>query len=83
MIIDFIAIQKKQFEQIMAKVSADPRQYLQFDSIADVYAAAWLKDLPPMCQWYVSGLDDGADKFYLSICFHGECRVFTPYQADF
>ena len=83
MLIDFIAEQHCQFEKIISKVQQAPEVYLAFETVADVYRAQWLKDLPAMCKWYVSGLDDGAEDFNLSVHFQNKIIVFSPYQADF
>lgn len=80
MLIDFWQSQQQQFDQIISKVKADPKLYLNFESVADVYQAEWIKNLPACCQWYVSGLDDGAtDDFVLSICCGDKKVLFAPF----
>ena len=81
MLIDLVAYQRQCFLNIIDKVKQSPETYLNFEDIADVYHAKWLQTLPPMCRWYVSGLDDGAEEFYISIIFEDEKFTFSPYQA--
>lgn len=80
MLINFKQQQYIKFKQLANRVQADPQTYLNFDSIADVYAADWLKELPPMSKWYVSGLDDGEGQFLLCIEFAGEQIIFETYE---
>lgn len=80
MLIDFWQVQQKKFEQIIAQVQADPQQYLDFESVADVYQAQWIKNLPACCQWYVSGLDDGGADFVVSICCGDQKVLLEPYS---
>lgn len=82
MIISFIETQRQEFNRILSFLKKSPELYLNFEDVADVYQSQWIRDLPSMCKWYVSGLDDGAEQFYLSICFQDECYIFEPYKAD-
>ena len=77
-LISFVEAQRHKFHQIIALVKDNPELYLNFETIADVYQAQWLKQLPPMCKWYVSGLDDGAEEFFISIYFADESVCFSP-----
>lgn len=67
MIIDFVQIQNQKFEQIVKKIMAQPEQYLDIDSVSDFYKAQWLDEFPQGTLWAVSGLDDGAEEFYIQI----------------
>ena len=67
MIIDFIQIQQSKFESLVCTIMADPDQYVNFDSVSDFYKVEWLNLLPQGTTWAVSGLDDGADEFYIQI----------------
>ncbi|AXQ23169.1 hypothetical protein BEN71_14270 [Acinetobacter wuhouensis] len=67
MIIDFVQIQKQKFQVVVNKIMVNPEQYIYFDSVSDFYKAEWLKELPHGSTWAVSGLDDGADEFYIQI----------------
>lgn len=83
MIIDFKISQKQQFDAIILRVKAHPEKYLAFETIADVYQAHWLQQLPAMCTWYVSGLDDGGEDFALSVYFGDAYSVvFYPYRGE-
>ena len=55
------------FDRLIQKICQSPEQYLDFDSVSDVYKATWLNDLPQGTTWAVSGLDDGAEEFYILI----------------
>jgi len=69
MIIDFQQAQLQKFMALAMKIEAEPELYLQFDSVSDFYKVAWLQDFPPGTQYYVSGLDDGADEFHAVISY--------------
>ena len=80
--INLVEYQHQCFIDIINKIQQSPEIYLNFDTVADVYQAKWIQALPPMCTWYVSGLDDGADEFYISIGFADEHFTFTPYPSS-
>ncbi|RZG74228.1 hypothetical protein EXU29_05035 [Acinetobacter wuhouensis] len=67
MMINFIQIQKQKFEVLVNKIMAQPKQYVDFDSVSNFYQATWLNEFPQGTTWAVSGLDDGADEFYIQI----------------
>lgn len=69
MLIDFLGEQQKQFDYAGLAVLQSPEQYLNFDSIADVYAAPWLHIFPKAVHLMVSGLDDGAEHFCIRVEF--------------
>lgn len=70
MLIDFKSVQLAQFESVIQRLMANPKQYLDFDSVADFYQATWLGDLPKSASWAVTGLDDGAEHFDIRLaCF--------------
>ncbi len=71
MIIDFVQIQKQKFEVFANKIMAEPTRYVDFESISDFYKVTWLNHFPKGTTWYVSGLDDGADDFYIQIEYQG------------
>ena len=72
MIIDFIQIQKLKFDQYAQKIMAKPECFLDFDSVSDFYKSVWLNDFPMATTWSVSGLDDGAEQFYISIQYKNQ-----------
>ncbi|CAG67924.1 conserved hypothetical protein [Acinetobacter baylyi ADP1] len=57
------------FDQLALKIQQHPERYLDFDSVSDLYKADWLNEFPQGTEWSVSGLDDGADEFYILIQF--------------
>lgn len=61
--LDFNAYKLAQFDQLAAKIKANPELYLQFDSVSDFYKSAWLDAFPVGTTWACSGLDDGAEQF--------------------
>ena len=67
MIIDFIEIQTQKFNEIVQKIMAEPKKYLDFDSVSDFYKSTWLDQLPKGTTWTVSGLDDVAEEFDIYI----------------
>ncbi|ANF82302.1 hypothetical protein A3K93_08910 [Acinetobacter sp. NCu2D-2] len=67
MIIDFKQAQLAKFLAIAKKIQNQPELYLNFDHVSDFYKASWLEDFPQGTIWHVSGLDDGAEVFYISI----------------
>ena len=68
-IIDFHHAQIQKFLNLAQAIVQAPEQYIQFDHVSDFYKAAWLQDFPHTTTWYVTGLDDGAEDFYISIQF--------------
>lgn len=67
MLLSLEAFKQQKFEQIAAKIIADPDTYLAFDSVSDFYKAAWLDEFPQGTTWSATGLDDGAEQFYAVI----------------
>ena len=67
MIIDFIEVQKHKFAVLAEKIMAEPKQYLDFETVSDFYKATWLNDFPQGTTWLATGLDDGADEFCIQI----------------
>lgn len=70
MLIDFKQQQLAQFEQLIEKLTSDPKRYLDFQHVADFYQAEWLTELPSAARYAVSGLDDGAENFEVSIVLY-------------
>lgn len=60
---------QQQFDQIAAKIMAEPAKYCEFNSVSDFYNAVWLKDFPQGSQISATGLDDGAEEFYAVVQF--------------
>lgn len=73
MIIDFIQIQKQKFESLAEKILAEPEKYLDFETVSDFYKRKWLDEFPQGTTWVVSGLDDGAEEFYIQIKYYDLC----------
>ncbi|MEF9955733.1 MAG: hypothetical protein RSA22_02290 [Acinetobacter sp.] len=67
MVVNLMAYKQEQFDQIAAKILADPDSYLQFDTVSDFYKAPWLEQFPQGTNWSATGLDDGAEQFYAVI----------------
>jgi hypothetical protein len=61
------AFKQQKFDQVAAKIMADPESYLAFDSVSDFYKAEWLDEFPQGATWSATGLDDGAEQFYAVI----------------
>lgn len=61
------AFKQQKFDQVAAKIMADPKLYLEFESVSDFYKAAWLDEFPQGTTWSATGLDDGAEQFYAVI----------------
>jgi hypothetical protein len=61
------AFKQQKFDQVAAKIMADPEAYLAFDSVSDFYKAVWLDEFPQGTTWSATGLDDGAEQFYAVI----------------
>lgn len=74
MIIDFHQAKLQKFIAQAMKIEAEPEQYLQFDSVSDFYKADWLQAFPVGTEYYVSGLDDGADEFH-AVIYYGEAQL--------
>ncbi|ENX63898.1 MULTISPECIES: hypothetical protein [Acinetobacter] len=67
MLLSLEAFKQQKFDQMAAKIMADPEHYLTFDSVSDFYKAAWLDEFPQGTRWSATGLDDGAEQFYAVI----------------
>ena len=67
MLLSLEAFKQQKFDQVAAKIMADPESYLAFDSVSDFYKAEWLDEFPQGTIWSATGLDDGAEQFYAVI----------------
>ena len=67
MLVSLEAFKQQKFDQVAAKIMADPESYLAFDSVSDFYKAEWLDEFPQGATWSATGLDDGAEQFYAVI----------------
>lgn len=67
MLLSLEAFKQQKFDQVAAKIMADPESYLAFDSVSDFYKAEWLDEFPQGTTWSATGLDDGAEQFYAAI----------------
>ncbi len=67
MLVSLEAFKQQKFDQVTAKIMADPESYLAFDSVSDFYKAEWLDEFPQGATWSATGLDDGAEQFYAVI----------------
>ncbi|MCM1958463.1 hypothetical protein [Acinetobacter modestus] len=67
MLLSLEAFKQQKFDQLAAKIMADPESYLAFDSVSDFYKAEWLDEFPQGTTWSATGLDDGAEQFYAVI----------------
>ena len=67
MLLSLEAFKQQKFDQVAAKIMADPESYLAFDSVSDFYKAEWLDEFPQGTTWTATGLDDGAVQFYAVI----------------
>ncbi|EXH88079.1 hypothetical protein [Acinetobacter baumannii] len=76
MLLSLDAYKQQQFDQIAAKIMAEPAKYIDFNSVADFYNAAWLKDFPQGTQASATGLDDGAEEFYAIVQFKQQYLKF-------
>ncbi|EIB7122223.1 hypothetical protein AW812_RS13350 [Acinetobacter baumannii] len=78
MLLSLDAYRQQQFDQIVAKIMAEPAKYiiLDFNSVSDFYNAAWLKDFPQGTQVSATGLDDGAEEFYAVVQFKQQYLKF-------
>ena len=71
MLIDFTQYQLRRFDELAARIQAEPEKYLNFDSVSDFYKATWLQDFPQGTTWTATGLDDGAEQFDAIIEYRG------------
>lgn len=76
MLLSLDVYKQQQFDQIAAKIMAEPKQYCEFSSVSDFYNAAWLTDFPQGSQISATGLDDGAEEFYAIIQFKKQYLKF-------
>jgi hypothetical protein len=76
MLLSLDAYKQQQFDQIAAKIMAEPKQYCEFNSVSDFYNAAWLNDFPQGSQISATGLDDGAEEFYAVVQFKQQYLKF-------
>lgn len=76
MLLSLDAYKQQQFDQIAAKIMAEPKQYCEFSSVSDFYNVAWLKDFPQDSQISATGLDDGAEEFYAVVQFKQQYLKF-------
>ena len=67
MLLSLEAFKQQKFDQVTAKIMADPESYLAFDSVSDFYKAEWLDEFPQGTTCSATGLDDGAEQFYAVI----------------
>lgn len=58
------------FDEIAQKIYAYPEIYCAFDHVAEVYQQKWLDNFPKGTLLSVSGLDDGAEEFYVRLAYH-------------
>lgn len=82
MLLSLEAYKQQQFDQIAAKIMAEPKQYCEFNSVSDFYNAAWLKKFPQGSQISATGLDDGAEEFYAIIQFKQQYLKFDIKEND-
>ncbi|MCK0914041.1 hypothetical protein BFR85_013415 [Acinetobacter pittii] len=82
MLLSLEVYKQQQFDQIAAKIMAEPKQYCEFNSVSDFYNAAWLKDFPRGSQISAAGLDDGAEEFYAVIQFKQQYLKFDIKEND-
>ena len=71
------------FDDLAQKILQSPEDYLDFDSVSDVYKATWLNDFPQGTTWSVSGLDDGADEFYILIQYKSKKLTIEMYHGHY
>ncbi|PPC06579.1 hypothetical protein SOI76_13735 [Acinetobacter pittii] len=82
MLLSLEAYKQQQFDQIAAKIMAEPKQYCEFNSVSDFYNAAWLNGFPHGSQISATGLDDGAEEFYAIIQFKEQYLKFDIKEND-
>lgn len=76
MLLSLDGYKQQQFDQISAKIMAEPEKYCEFNSVSDFYNAEWLKDFPQGTQVSATGLDDGAEEFYAVVQFKQQYLKF-------
>ncbi|ENU08326.1 hypothetical protein [Acinetobacter calcoaceticus] len=76
MLLSLDGYKQQQFDQIAAKIMAEPEKYIEFNSVSDFYNAEWLKDFPQGTQVSATGLDDGAEEFYAVVQFKQQYLKF-------
>jgi hypothetical protein len=76
MLLSLDGYKQQQFDQIAAKIMAEPEKYIDFNSVSDFYNAEWLKDFPQGTQVSATGLDDGAEEFYAVVQFKQQYLKF-------
>ncbi len=50
-IFDLEQYKQQCFDQLAEKICQSPENYLDFDSVSDVYKAKWLQDFPKGATW--------------------------------
>ncbi|WPP87601.1 hypothetical protein [Acinetobacter pittii] len=76
MLLSLEVYKQQQFDQMAAKIMAEPKQYCEFNSVSDFYNAAWLNGFPQGTQVSATGLDDGAVEFYAVVQFKHQYLKF-------
>ncbi|KQQ76000.1 hypothetical protein [Acinetobacter sp. Leaf130] len=76
MLLSLDGYKQQQFDQIAAKIMAEPEKYCEFNSVSDFYNAEWFKDFPQGTQVSATGLDDGAEEFYTVVQFKQQYLKF-------
>ncbi|MDE4040609.1 hypothetical protein [Acinetobacter pittii] len=76
MLLSLEVYKQQQFDQMAAKIMAEPKQYCEFNSVSDFYNAAWLNGFPQGTQVSATGLDDGAVEFYAVVQFKQQYLKF-------
>lgn len=76
MLLSLDGYKQQQFDQIAAKIMAEPEKYCEFNSVSDFYNAEWLKDFPQGTRVSATGLDDGAEEFYAVVQFKQQYLKF-------
>ena len=81
MIIDFQLEQQLRFDRQAGFLLRQKASFFQFEQIADVYNAEWLKAFPQGTQCSISGLDDGADEYGIQISYKHQSILIDYSQA--
>ncbi|MCG9512207.1 hypothetical protein KTH05_06280 [Acinetobacter lactucae] len=76
MLLSLEVYKQQQFDTMAQKIMAEPKKYIDFNSVSDFYNAVWLKDFPQGTQVSATGLDDGAEEFYAIIQFKEQYLKF-------
>ena len=76
MILNLVIYKHQQFDAMAQKIMAEPEKYIDFNSVSDFYKAAWLKEFPQGTQVSATGLDDGAEEFYVVVQFKQQYLKF-------